>query len=112
MKVLLIPANPYRSNLFGSVLEHAKYLSEFGRVFWNIGREELIDRDITKGYFYYTPSKRFEYSFDIDWIGLNDEIERPDLFRIFVPTWREDDWDNDNGTIWILINNISQLRRR
>ena len=112
MKVLLLPANPTTVNdaLLGSVFEHAKFLVNYKKVFWHTYANDIVERNMTKGYFFYTPNGQYEYSFTIDLISKFDELENPDILKIFVPPWRIPHWNN-NGGVWILISEIRQLFR-
>ncbi len=115
-KALLLAANPLDTGKHGNILAHAMHLAKHGGVFWGTGyggpniSEEFRHKDVNTGYFYNVVSKSVDHWFEAAFIRALQEIQEPDLYRLFVPEWREEDFKKYPG-YWILMTQILPLTK-
>ncbi len=119
---LLISANEKSAKdpKFGNVKAHIKHLNANGMVFWQIqptGGKKLNKfkyPEIRQGYIYTVENQKFSYKFSIDFIKVYSNINNPERYESYVPSWRKRNWyyqEQEDWGYWILINKIEKLRK-
>lgn len=117
-KAILIPANPKKIDIYGNILAHAMHLARYGGVFWGMGKrgekepEEFHHKEIEKGYFYNAVAGKVDHAIDIVFVRAMAEMDDLEIFDLFIPHWRKEDFYERYEAYIVLIDGIVPLKKQ